>query len=928
MTEAQDEFEAAGFAKVDPSAASQQDEFEAAGFKPVGQSFDSGSGALGVVAETGGRGVLESSGALSGAAIGAVAGGSVGGPPGALIGGVTGLVGGYFAGDMAASSLGLRSPEQLPPEQRPAGYFGQSLGGSIPFAVAPYGVAATGIRFGNTAVGNFLNRIVTTAKTSPIRFGLAEATTATSAATGAGLAESMAPGEPGYRAVGEVAGGLLNPTKLALDGYRFASNVTRRAYQAMSSQGRETAAARVIADILSVTDENAHTIARVLRDEGTDGVKNLTAAQKTGSMGLAALQDYLVTQSSKFGAESRQQAIDGLDTVRQMIGELSSTGDPAALTAAAQIRQSYFRTLIQGRVDGATREAIEAAGRITADTPEAREVLSEQARDVLMKAITDSRAVESQLWDQVPKDHPVGFQTLRQTFDETVAEMLPEIRGEKTPKVVRDFLKRVAAPRKGQESAIILPENIGRATAEPIGTNLGEVRQLRSELLDMARASSNAGEYGQARIYNKLAEAALNDIDIAFRDTGNSAYEEARTFSREFNDVFTRSFVGKVTGTGKHGDRVDPELTLRKALATGKEAGAIQLQQLEESTRFLEVRGMSGPEDGDLMLDAQERFLRLAAADSIGADGTVNPESLRKFVRDNATLMNRFPTVKETLEEAIKSETARSRITDLAKQRTRFVEQRAAFAEVAKGDPITITSKALFSMDQDRLITRLAQLTKDRSGKLGIDQEKATEGLRSALFEAAASKARSANVTDPIRFRDLMFTPMRPRQRSPIQVMQDEGIIDAKQVQQIRELLDVAENINRSSRPGTAIEVRTDLTDAAVATISRMIGSGVAGGVARGAGSSTPSLIVHGAGARLAETAMTKIPVQSTQNVLIAAMNDPILMERLLKKAASMTPEQEAAQARQIHAWLVQSGLTHAPDVVRGIGALLSEEEQ
>ena len=57
-----------------------------------------------------------------------------------------------------------------------------------------------------------------------------------------------------------------------------------------------------------------------------------------------------------------------------------------------------------------------------------------------------------------------------------------------------------------------------------------------------------------------------------------------------------------------------------------------------------------------------------------------------------------------------------------------------------------------------------------------------------------------------------------------------------------------------SQRVGTAVEVKQDLTDAALATFSRMLGSTVAGAGARAAGSKLPiARDPFGAGARFAE---------------------------------------------------------------------------
>jgi hypothetical protein len=113
------------------------------------------------------------------------------------------------------------------------------------------------------------------------------------------------------------------------------------------------------------------------------------------------------------------------------------------------------------------------------------------------------------------------------------------------------------------------------------------------------------------------------------------------------------------------------------------------------------------------------------------------------------------------------------------------------------------------------------------------------------------------------------------------------------------------------------VEVKPDLTDAAVAALTRMLGSTAAGAGARAAGSQTPSLVVHGAGARFAEHVFTKMNVTTARQVLIDAISDPSSgkLELIMKQASRMTPKQVADQAMQLNAWFVQSGIGIAEEV-------------
>jgi hypothetical protein len=372
------------------------------------------------------------------------------------------------------------------------------------FAGAPFSAAVSGFRFGESMVGNYLNQIINTAKSSPFLFGLGEATSATSAALAAGGAEAVAPGQTGIRATSEMLGGMLNPTRLVFDTASWGFNKVKELSAAFSPAARETVAGKTLSDILAVTGEDPTQLAQVLRSlkaSGVPGTEDLTGAQMTGSKGLGALEEWLSKESDKFGADAAQRARDGMDAIRGQIALLTRTGDPAALQAAGEIQSAYFRSLIQARLDAATDTATKAAAKITKDTPAARADLSIVARNAVEESISAARKAEGDLWGQVDETRKVGITNLQQTFNEIRSNLLPEVRNQKTPNIVRDFIERTSKSIADRQSPILLPESLSIQTiSEPVGTTVKEMRQLRSELLDLSRTSTNAGEYGQARI--------------------------------------------------------------------------------------------------------------------------------------------------------------------------------------------------------------------------------------------------------------------------------------------------------------------------------------------------------------------------------------------------------------------------------------------
>lgn len=889
-----------------------------------------GSAAL----EAGSRSALQTGGFMTGAALGVKAGSPLG-PWGAAVGGLVGGIGGFIAGQEGSEALGLRSPEQMDPSVRPGAYFGESLLGGLTTAAAPYGLAATGMRFGESMVGRYLNQIVETAKTRPIIFAAQEIPAIVSGATASGVAEVVAPGNTGLRIGAEITAGLVNPVKVTSAAVKTSWGLINKALVQVSPAAQQTAAAKVLTELMQKTGEDPVATMRVIREmRKLPGAENLTAAQLSGSQALGALQKRMGELNREFGAEAAEKADAALDVMRWQMTELAKTGDPAALAAAAQIRGLYYRTLLTGAKEAAEQKTIKAAGRIAKDSPDARERLSVQARDALETVIRDTRTVEKELWAKVDNTIPVKTTNLESTYDDLAGDLLPELRGQKMPPVVRKFIERVTSPKEAgfdYDPTTFSVKDLG--AAEAVGTNAKEMKQLRSELLELSRQSVIAGEDSQARIYSQLAESVLDDMDAAFTATGGTAYNEARAFTKELNDVFSRSFAGKVVAQGKYGDRIAPEILLRKALATGKEAGAMQLRDLEEATRFLVNKGLGDDIAASQMLDAQDRMIRLAAAQSVDPlTGKANPKIISDFIRDNGTLLRRFPEVKDDLLMAVKSESHLKTVTNRAKNVESLLVKQGEFAALfgATGsDPATrasvarkVTDRVLASADQEAELTRLIKVAQGggtgRGGRVVIKPEEAIDGLRASLFDSIINKSRNPRdgVLNVAQARSHLFTPTSAGKKPLIDVMLEQKVIKPEEVSGIRRMFDLMGNIERAQKPGTAIDVNTGFSDTALRLISRVVGSKLASKFQQASGGgNSASLIVHGAAARFSEDLVTKIPVQTVNKILVEALNDPAKMNLLLTKADS--PEKAAKQARQIHAWLVQSGLTGVSDATQ-----------
>jgi hypothetical protein len=76
--------------------------------------------------------------------------------------------------------------------------------------------------------------------------------------------------------------------------------------------------------------------------------------------------------------------------------------------------------------------------------------------------------------------------------------------------------------------------------------DVGEMVNYRSNLLALAREAAGKGEMGDARFYGVLAEGILKDLETLKAP----AFDQARSFSKALNDVFTRTFASEASITG------------------------------------------------------------------------------------------------------------------------------------------------------------------------------------------------------------------------------------------------------------------------------------------------------------------------------------------------------------------------------------------
>lgn len=940
MSETQsDEF--SGFATEPPERAAQPapgefDEFEVAGpeLNPSGSFLKGATVGQAIVG-----GITETAPILGGMAAGAGIG-TLGGPfapvtvpLGAAIGGFAGWMAGKglrkagskITNPLSGLPLTFENVEDLPSDLRPFGVAGEFIGAGATITGATMALANVGARLAPSLAGNLFNRILDTAAARPATFAAVELSSVLSAGTAGGIAEELAPGEVGTRLGAELAAGIFNPPRLAVATGRAAAGKLVQLASGFSKAAAETKAGKIIFDALEESGEDPIALLRLLKEADFPGVST-TSAQKTGSPGLSALEKDMIEQSREFGNEAHKQAKEGMEALGRIIELLKGTGEPMALRLAAEIQADKFRVVIQSRVDRAMDEAVEAARGITKDNPEEASRLSVVARNILDGTIKLFRKEETKAWDLVDKTAVASPAKVLTEHASLRGSMLPR---EKMPEVIEGTihdLQRAGELLAKAEAGEVTKGLTGKALkaaegriadAEEMFTS-GFLIKLRARMLVLARATDDPNE---ARLYGRLAEATLDDLNDTFKGLGQAdeAYDVARTLTREFNDVFTRTFAGAARRTGHTGaDRLPPELLLRRALGSGEEAGALKLKELEEATRFLPTRNLGGPEAAEnviIMLDAQQRLLRLAAAKSIDpSTGVASARALRTFMKKNPELMKRFNVIAADLEKAASSAEGLKAITRMNTTASAAVKSRAAFSKLAgvESPADAINGAINRSPTPVQNLSNMARLA--RNGPEG-----ALDGFKAGVWDYAMNRAGKTGGNYFDNLVNALTAPMRPGLPSVVQVLQKEGALAADEAATLFAVIDRMRTIAKAAAtPGTG-EPIGGTTDAVTDLLLRLggatLGTSVQQGISGALGTTTGAgggIIAATRGSAFARQVFDRIPVGKVREAVGRMLSDPKLAVKMLEKPASQAAQIQ--QALQLHAYFAAAGLTAIVD--------------
>jgi hypothetical protein len=783
-----------------------------------------------------------------------------------------------------------------------------------------------------------------TAQNYPKSFIAAETISGAGAGLGGGIAESEAPGRPGVRLASEIAGGVLAPSRLFIH-MGSAKDLMGNIGASFSRDAREARAANKLYSILQDSGEDIDKVIRSLEANVPRGAQP-SAGQKTGIRSLSILENTLARENAKYGGELAEQGRKTLLAYQLLAQNLDNVGTPQALRAAAQLRNEAFEAMLENRQGIALANAAQKIRSITKDTPEARQQIGEIVRDATYESLSDARKHERFLWDRVSKEFekPVGKggavrgvrplvyktiepeNTVRNFLDEVI-KLDPAVYKNTVPKLVKDVMKQMGVDdaaiftyRRGRyhpdyaETGKIPDRNMPKLTEMEVPNLVN----LRSNLLDLSRQASIKGENAEARFYGSLADGMLQDLS----KIKSTKLDEARDFSRVLNDYYTRSFAGEMLGKKSSGALAyPPEVLVQRAFGANNDLAAMRMADIEDAVGMLgreytdavnkfgkrSQQALSLKPLADLsadrvvsIRDAQERILRLAAAETIDPNtGRVSLTRLNRFVEKRRPLLDKLQITSD-LTDVVKAENALKATLNGNSFMQKSLRDQTAFAQVVKFEsPTMAIADALNSKFPVRSFSRITQLAK--AG--GPDS---VNGLKSSLYDYAFTKAGGDKGFSPQAFEKAFFDPIAKGEPSIYNIMRSQGLMTLTEGKNLKRIIDPMLKVEQSLGDRQLMESVLQGADAATELALRVVGSRIGTSVS---GSGPGSLIAASAGSKYMRQIFDKSPMLMVRGIIEEATKDPQMMALLLRKGR--TEGEQLQLSRQMHAYLTAAGLNY-----------------
>ena len=408
------------------------------------------------------------------------------------------------------------------------------------------------------------------------------------------------------------------------------------------------------------------------RADSKDNPLGLSPAQMTGDEGLISLERAAMASDPNINQRITAQRFKSDAAARQAF----ETGGDVTNT------QSFIDKAIEdakafafSKIPSSSTSNIEASNIVAAELRKAKGIAKEQ---------------QKVLWDKIP-DNTLADMSEARDVAQSMIDGLNVYSMNDAPEEVITFLKSM-------ESSSV--------------QKVGEMGTLSSKLREAARNATSGEKVtnNTARIANNVADAIDVSFDRISPDNEVSGLiMDARKFSGEMHEKFSRGAVGKLLTRGlRGGEKIDPKMTLQKSMGQGGDTADIA-----EGNISAALAGGAGVGDAK---NATANFLRNQFKRKVFPGDKYSETAAVNFADDNKALLSRFPEVAAELQASMASQ-------------SNIIPRNSIPGKFAAADPKEALSFVIKSDAPAREMSGLVAMAKaDKSGK-------ATQGLKQAVSE-------------------------------------------------------------------------------------------------------------------------------------------------------------------------------------------------
>ena len=438
-----------------------------------------------------------------------------------------------------------------------------------------------------------------------------------------------------------------------------------------------------------------------------------------------------------------------------------------------------------------------------------------------------------------------------------------------------------------------------------------------------------------------MQQALLEDLSTL----PGQAYDTARSFSRDLNDKFTRTFANDLlekTSTGA--DAIPPEMLVTIAFGAGADRVALRMREIESAVSFMKGRlsqeildGVTDPKvqkklddfatvsaDGVVSVqDAQARVLRLLASKALYQDPKelgrvrINRAQLNEFIKENKPLLDEMGLTQDLMD----SSTAENLLASAIKTNSALnkkIRNQMAFSKVLGSSPTIAVGNALSQTTKNpvREILGLVRLAKTGGPE-------AIEGLKSSIYDYIATKASGSTASiDPQKYYDAFFKGRYKDQAPLVNILQGIGVFSPEEVKNLRAVTNQMFKIEDARANKRMLEDVIQGTDIMGELVMRVMGAKIGTAAASGG---PGSLIAASAGSKAVRQIFDQMPMLAARNLMEEGLRNPQLMAQLLRRGKSQ--REKLLYARRIHSYLMAAGYNYLSSTFPTDAQLQAEED-